>query len=66
MRCVLAMGLLIAWCASANAATARRSKPTGGHARPVQRVAVPKSYAVPGWTDEQTRTWLDDATGPKD
>jgi hypothetical protein len=25
-----------------------------------------KSYAVPGWTDEQTQYWIDNATGPKD
>lgn len=25
-----------------------------------------KSYAVPGWSDEQTQYWLDNATGPKD
>jgi hypothetical protein len=24
-----------------------------------------KSYAVPGWTDEQTQTWIDSASGPK-
>ena len=24
-----------------------------------------KDYAVPGWTDEQTRYWLDSASGPK-
>ena len=23
------------------------------------------SYAVPGWTDEQTQTWIDNASGPK-
>ena len=23
-------------------------------------------YAVPGWTDEQTQYWIDNATGPKD
>jgi hypothetical protein len=66
MRSVLALGLAIAWCASANAATVRRPKLAEGHVRPSQRVTVPKSYAVPGWTDEQTRRWLDDATGPKD
>ena len=64
MRSVLAFGLLITLCASANAATVRRSKP--GHLRPAQRVTVPQGYAVPGWTDEQTRYWLDSATGPKD
>ena len=25
-----------------------------------------KSYAVPGWSAEQTQNWLDNATGPKD
>ena len=25
-----------------------------------------KSYAVPGWSEEQTRDWIDNATGPKD
>jgi hypothetical protein len=64
MRSVLALGLLITLCASANAATVRRSKPPDGHLRPAQRVTVPKGYAVR--SDEQTRYWLDNATGPKD
>ncbi len=25
-----------------------------------------KNYAVPGWTNEQTQNWIDNATGPKD
>jgi hypothetical protein len=58
MRSVLALGLLITLCASANAATVHRSKPTEGDLRPGQRVTVPTGYAVPGWTDEQTRKWL--------
>ncbi len=66
MRSVLALGLLIALFASADAATVLRSKRHEGHLRPAQRVTVPKGYAVPGWTDEQTRYWLDNATGPKD
>jgi len=66
MRSVLVLGLLVALCASANAATVRRSKPPEGHLRAGQRDTVPKGYAVPGWTDEQTRYWLDNATGPKD
>jgi hypothetical protein len=37
-----------------------------GPLRPGQRVTVPKGSAVPGWTDEQTRYWLDNSTGPKD
>ena len=55
MRFVLALGLLITLCASANAATVHRSKPPEGHLRPGQSVPVPKGYAVPGWTDEETR-----------
>jgi hypothetical protein len=66
MRSVLAFGLLITLCVSANAATVHRSKPPERHLRPAQRVTVPQGYAVPGWTDEQTRYWLDSATGPKD
>jgi hypothetical protein len=66
MRSVLALGLLITVSASADAATVHRSKPHERHLRPTQRVIVPNTgYAVPGWTDEQTRQWLDDATGPK-
>jgi hypothetical protein len=59
MRFVLALGLLMTLCVSANAATTHhRSKPPEGHLRPAQRFTVPKGYAVPGWTDEQTRKWL--------
>jgi hypothetical protein len=66
MRPVLVLGLLISLCASADAATAHRSKPPKSHLRPGQPVTVPRGYAVPGWTDEQTRYWLNNATGPKD
>lgn len=67
MRSVLALGLVITLCASADAATTvHRSKPSRVTYGPAERVTVPKSYAVPGWTDEQTRYWLDNATGPKD
>ena len=58
MRSVLALGLLIMLCTSADAATVRRSKPPGGHLRPDPRVTVPERATVPGWTDEQTRRWL--------
>ena len=57
MRSVLALGLLITLCASANAATVHRSKPPERHLRPGQPVTGPtvtKGFAVPGWTDEQT------------
>jgi hypothetical protein len=70
MRSVLALGLLITLCASANAATVHRFKPRGVHlrthqrvtVRPGQRVTAPTRFAVPGWTDEQTQYWLDNAT----
>ena len=66
MRSVMAVGLLIALCASANAAKVRHSKLRAGHLRPAQPVAVPKGYAVPGWTVEQTRYWLDSFHGGTD
>jgi hypothetical protein len=50
MRAILAVGLLITLGASGDAE---------GHLRPVQRITGPTSrFAVPGWTDEQTRQWL--------
>jgi hypothetical protein len=33
---------------------------------PATLSATGKDYAVPGWTDEQTQYWIDNATGPKD
>jgi hypothetical protein len=65
MRSVLTLGLLIGLCASAYAATVHRSKPPEGHIRPDPRSAVARSHAVPGWTEEETRYWLDSASGPK-
>jgi hypothetical protein len=64
MRFVLALGLLMTLCVFANAATTHhRSKRPEGHFRPIQRVTIPTTgYAVPGWTDEQTGYWLDNAT----
>jgi hypothetical protein len=67
MRFVLSLGLLITLCASANAATVHRSKPPArAHqrvtARPSQRVTAPTGFANPGWTDEQTQYWLDNAS----
>jgi hypothetical protein len=70
MRSVFALGLLIILCVSADAATVHRSKPptlqlrTRQHVivRPGQGVTAPARFAVPGWTDEQTQYWLDNAT----
>jgi hypothetical protein len=64
MRSVLAFGLLITLCASANAATMHRTL----HPHPRQHVIVPGErmapprFAVPGWTNEETRSWLDNAS----
>jgi hypothetical protein len=66
MRSVLTLGLLIALCSFANAATVRHSRLPERHVPPSQPITMPKSYVVPGWTEEQTRRWLNDATGPKD
>jgi hypothetical protein len=70
MRSVFAIGLLITLYASGNAATLHRAKqPTlrllkRQHVivRPGQGVTAPGRFAVPGWTDEQTQYWLDNAT----
>jgi hypothetical protein len=69
VRVVLALGLLVALCASADAATAHRSRPRTTYlrapqdviVRPGQDVRPPARFAVPGWTDEETRRWLDNA-----
>jgi hypothetical protein len=67
MRSVLAFSFLIILCASADAATVHRFKsPARVHqrvtVRPSQRATAPTSFAIPGWTDEQTREWLDNAS----
>jgi hypothetical protein len=71
MRSALTLSTLIVFCASADAATVRHSRPIPHHARPEHGAtapdvrkdyAAPKSYAVPGWTDGETQKWLDDAT----
>ena len=69
MRSVLALGLLIAFSASADAATAHRLR-TRRHVivAPSQGVTAPAApaatgrFAVPGWSDESTRQWLDKAS----
>ena len=68
MRAVLAVGLLIALCASANAAKVHHANPRAGQLRLAQPAVVPvhKGYSVPGWTEEQTRYWLDSFHGGTD
>jgi hypothetical protein len=68
MRSVLAMGLLIVLCTSANAATVHHARARGAAARhpPVDRSGTEVNsrarFAVPGWSDEATRRWLDNAS----
>ena len=69
MRSVLAFGLSIMLLAPANAATMHRAKsranpPAQTHiiARPDPGATPPVRFSVPGWSDEQTRRWLDNAT----
>jgi hypothetical protein len=60
MRSVLALGLLITLCAAANAATVHHLGTRHRViVRPSQGVTAPARFAVPGWTDEETRQWLD-------
>jgi hypothetical protein len=66
VRYVLALGLLISLCAPVEAARVQHPKAPKRRLYLAQPVTVPKGFAVPGWTDEETRYWLDQATGPKD
>jgi hypothetical protein len=63
MRSVLAVGLLIILCVAANAATVRHHR---ARQSPVVRsgesVTPTARFAVPGWSDEATRRWLDNAS----
>lgn len=69
MRSVLALGLSMILLAPADAATPHRAKsrtdpPTQTHgiAHPDPGVRPPARFSVPGWSDEDTRRWLDNAT----
>jgi hypothetical protein len=67
VRCVLALGFLITLCASASGAMVHRLKRSAyAHQRvavhPSQRVTAPSRFAIPGWTDEETKDWLDNAS----
>jgi hypothetical protein len=71
MHFVVSLGLILALCESADAATVHHSNPRGHAsvrhafgavrpfaARPSQAVSTP-GFAVPGWTDDATRRWMD-------
>jgi hypothetical protein len=65
MRSALALTLLIAFCVSADAATARHLQRTLPHRviiHPSRGMTGPVQFAVPGWSNEQTQYWLDSAT----
>ncbi|WP_342729734.1 hypothetical protein [Bradyrhizobium sp. B117] len=70
MRSVLAkgllMGLLIVLCTAANAAPAHRSRAHHPRDPAVDRsgpdVNPRARFAVPGWSDEATQRWLDNAS----
>jgi hypothetical protein len=66
LRSLSAFALSIALCAFADAATVHHPRPPERRFHPPQpSTALPKGYAVPGWTDEETREWLNGASGPK-
>jgi len=67
MRWVLALGMLVVLGTSANAATGhhpRARQPAAERPRPpADAYATPAPrVAVPGWSDEATRQWMDQAT----
>ncbi|MEN3348223.1 MAG: hypothetical protein V7632_1858 [Bradyrhizobium sp.] len=64
MRSALALGLLVMLCASADAAP-RRHPPARQPVVTRPPADAPQSgarIAVPGWSEESTRRWLDQAT----
>jgi hypothetical protein len=66
MRLILAIGVLLASCVASEAAPTHHAKPPPRDVRSPQPTTAPGRFAVPGWSDAQTRAWLDDATGPRD
>jgi hypothetical protein len=63
MRYGMALALSIVMYASANAAPVHHHRPRHDIiVRPDQGVTAPGRFAVPGWSDESTRRWLDNAS----
>jgi len=63
MRSLFAVGLLLVLCSSASAANvhhARARHPVVDRPRP--NAGPPARFAVPGWSDEATARWLNNAT----
>ena len=66
MRLILTICVLVATCVSVQAAPTHRAKLPARKLHTVDPAPSPKGFAVPGWTDEQTRSWINDASGPRD
>jgi hypothetical protein len=69
MRCVLVFCLLLAGCVTAAAATRDPIRPAARPHVQRHRLANPSTqlpgrprFAVPGWSDEDTERWLDNAS----
>ncbi|QPF81615.1 hypothetical protein IC762_17460 [Bradyrhizobium genosp. L] len=65
MRFALALGLLLALGASASAAPAHHlhaRRPAAARPPAAADVTPKARFAVPGWSDEDTRKWLDNAS----
>jgi hypothetical protein len=69
MRYLLVFGLFLASCATASAATRDPIRPAGRLHVQKQRLVNPSAasparprFAVPGWSDEDTERWLDNAS----
>ncbi|MBB4377949.1 hypothetical protein GGD66_000935 [Bradyrhizobium sp. CIR48] len=63
MRALLAMGLLLALCASANAAPVHHPRARHPAVDRPRANAIPAArFAVPGWSDDATLRWLNNAS----
>ncbi|OSI69919.1 hypothetical protein BSZ22_15840 [Bradyrhizobium canariense] len=63
MRLVLAVSFLIALCTTADAAKVRQSRARQPSAEgPRSDVNSRARFAVPGWSNDATRRWLDNAS----
>lgn len=63
MRSLFAMGLLLLLCSSANAAAVHHARARHPVAeRPRANAIPPARFAVPGWSDDATLRWLNNAS----
>ncbi|RXT37783.1 hypothetical protein B5V03_31500 [Bradyrhizobium betae] len=69
MRCLLVFGLLLASCATVSAAAHGPIRPAARLHMQKHRLVNPGAalpgrprFAVPGWSNEDTERWLDDAS----